>query len=507
MTIFPPEGLELDAIVPHSLDGEFIADDLLRKMVRGGNDFNTPAIRIKRTRSGTRELMRSLLYARQVVINRAFFVNTPYLFEHYETDSQAREFIKLMETGAVIPFVTEKGFPAINKVDFEQHERGAKALEALARHIPHPRTVSIPHGAATENPLVALGMHFTKLLAGLGDLNMEARGLVLQALGVRIKSRKQPNPALDDQFQLLLNRLAQLALEKIENSPNKTLTRDEIYKAFFCVREPHKNPVANGIFLPELPSNPALLLVKKLVDTLYNFNLPDHLGCSSLTIPGSAGRTLMDLVRHLTGEKSPSESTAQPMNTEWERIIEKARLINANVAQNSVEIPLPCLEKLTALDIYTIQNKSYWKKFIQIKHTLIETPSADNLVEVFDEFVRRHEELHLAIARERTRPFPIEGVTRIEHCIPFMKLASPIAGIFGASLGATEAVDLGMEIPGALAFTIQSVNKTRPQLMTALAFRSIRTFHYTSREQLRELSNLRKTAQPTDNGRVEQSKA
>jgi hypothetical protein len=54
MAVVAPDKLSLDAVVPHSLDNQFIPDVLLRQMVRTRQDFNSSRIRERRSRLGER---------------------------------------------------------------------------------------------------------------------------------------------------------------------------------------------------------------------------------------------------------------------------------------------------------------------------------------------------------------------------------------------------------------------------------------------------------------------
>jgi hypothetical protein len=465
--------------------------------------------------------MRSLLYAREVIVNRAFFVNTPYLFEHYDSLRGAQDFAELMNTGAIVPFVTGQGL--LDQRDFEKHPRGAKALERLLPRIQHIQSVTMktPGEAGPENrnpgparnPLAEMGLHFTQLLAGLGGLNAETRAVLLGELGAPTGILALAHPNLQGEFQQLIDRLQALASEKLNANPAQVLTRDEIYRTFFCVRDRLGAAVANGDFLPELPSSTALMLLKKLVDTIYNFNLPDHLACFGMTVPGTVGRTLVDLIRRLTGHESPNVSQPRTIRAEEERLLERVRAVNQKYLRESFKVSLPCLEKLSIKDVYTIRKQDRWKSFMGIKHKLLETPHADELEDVFEEYVRRHKELHEGMSRSfaRTIPMekPVQAVSFLDHPI-LQLLASPVAAALNAPQGVTDAIDFLIDVkdkPSSLEFGLRWIDDKRPGFFSSLAFHGVERLQAESREELKrlkkELADLKATARPNDNQRVE----
>lgn len=518
MAIVRIEKLDLDAAVPHSLDNQSISDKLLREMVRTGQTFNSPRIKLLRSQQGRRELMRSLLYAKEVVVNRASLVNTPYLFEHYGSSRGAGEFSALMNSGAIVPFVT--GDELLAGTDFQEHPKGAKALEKLLPLVEGAKRASLDASQAGKadhkGVLYTLGSHFTRLLAGLDKLDTNGTKLLLRELGASAGVHSWSNPDLTRQFQCLLQKLAQMAREAETNSPNKYLTRETIYERLFCVHVKNpkiEKPVARGMFLPELAESPALLLLKKLVDLTYNFNLSDHLGCFSLTAPDVAGRTPVDLIRRAANVSRPIESKARAMGTEEERLWEVARRLTNDYLKKSTNIRLPNLEQLNIKDVHAIRQHPKWNDFITSKGRLLDICSADDLPNVFDDYVHRHRELHETMFQLRTTSVVPQAL------VPFTPYIEPAFQFASAALMAVGEETIS-EICGQIAdysneptldFGFSWANPKLVRMRSSLSFlssqRVIVPTHYKLSQLSRKIGNLESGARNNNNRRVEQSKS
>jgi hypothetical protein len=311
-----------------------------------------------------------------------------------------------------------------------------------------------------------------------------------------------------------MQELAEMAEQAHDKNGRRILYRNDIYKRFFCIRDVNnENSVVNGRFVPGLLQSPAFIRLKKLVDTVYNFNLSDHLGCFSMTASGMGGRTIVDLISKMGGVASATESSTRAFGTEEEKLLEKARQINIQYLKKSVDIHLPDLEKLTIRNVHDIRQDKKWKGFIQSKRNLMEISSADDLPEAFTEFVHRHKELHLEMTANSSWKIPMKRLIHIMHLVetPYLKLISPAVGALGAPQPVTEAIEIGLEIPATLAFTIHSVNKKTPELRSAMSFWSTWKFRSSAQKDLirikKELGALGAGDRQQDNGQVEQSKS
>lgn len=503
MAVVMPDKLRLDATVPLSLDNQFVPDKLLRKMVRENKDFNSLDVKDERARRARAEFMRALIYTEQIVINSAFFVNTPFLFELYDTPARAAEFRHLLQDEAIVPFVV--GEDVLVERDFETHAEGAKALNGLLNsHSLKTHLKRVTMLRANER----LGAHFTDLVAGL--VNIEARGCRWLLAEMGAAAARLSNQLPD--FQRLLQELGQMACEA--RAQNKSILRNDIYKQFFSAAGTD-NPVANGRFSPRLVASPAVMWLKLLVDAAYNFNLSDHLDRASLTPPGSPGRASVGVARALTGVPAPNEAAAVLIpSSDEERLVEAASRINQKYMDKAIEVQLPRLDRISVKDVVHMRSSLTWRKFIKSKRQLMQTPKAGSLIEFFDEFVQRHKEFHEEIVRNTTWRIPTEGLTRVSHVVenPWLKKIPEVLGDLDVlSEEQAQALELGLEAIEPLTFTVESVNEKVPALRSSIAFWGTRKLRKRSREELmrmaKELAALRRTNQAPRSARVEQSKA
>lgn len=78
-----PDGLEADAVVPQCLDNQYVPDEIFNDMVQRGVDYLDLEISEARERTFRTEFVRSLVYSSQVVIQRAYFKNSDFLYRNY----------------------------------------------------------------------------------------------------------------------------------------------------------------------------------------------------------------------------------------------------------------------------------------------------------------------------------------------------------------------------------------------------------------------------------------
>ena len=112
--IITPRLLEADATVPQCLDNQFVTDATLHFMTNNGLDYHAEEV-VDRRRAETRtELVRSLIYSSQVLVNRAYLVNNPFLYESFDEESpnERRAFARLLQfdgqSQAVLPFLYDE---------------------------------------------------------------------------------------------------------------------------------------------------------------------------------------------------------------------------------------------------------------------------------------------------------------------------------------------------------------------------------------------------------------
>src|SRR4051794_26761529 len=79
-----PASLEADTTIPQCLDNQFVSGRIFSMMAQNpALDYESPDIAEERAKQASAEFWRALVYSSQVVVNRAFFVNSPILFNNY----------------------------------------------------------------------------------------------------------------------------------------------------------------------------------------------------------------------------------------------------------------------------------------------------------------------------------------------------------------------------------------------------------------------------------------
>src|SRR4051794_20418041 len=107
MPLIHPDSLEADAVVPQCLDNQYVSDAVFEDMLARGVDYRDADVKARREADFKTEFIRSLVYSSQVIIQRAFFVNSDFLFKHYapENGESRAAFARLICDRAIVPFL------------------------------------------------------------------------------------------------------------------------------------------------------------------------------------------------------------------------------------------------------------------------------------------------------------------------------------------------------------------------------------------------------------------
>lgn len=278
-----PRHLHPVTVVAQCLDNQWAPLNLLRRMQRDGVGY----AQVKQDRGSAvrRGLIRSLVSARQVVVNRAFLLNNDVLTDCYLDGGERREFETLLSDGAIVPFLFNETSP-IEPVNFSTLE------------------------TSRQWPSVAAASDLTCLRLDWSD--DRNRQLIRSQLGQRFHEFAQnlyavDVPTLASDLQLacdqetsarLAGHLSELARFTFDMFAKKTaagqapfITRDDLYRRFVS---PDGMPTADGFIARD---KPFALEMKQIIDLKYNLNLPDALDRFSLTPGGSLARATLQEVR------------------------------------------------------------------------------------------------------------------------------------------------------------------------------------------------------------------
>jgi hypothetical protein len=81
-TFMTRDQLEADAVVPQCLDNQFVSERVFRHMIDSDADYSDKTVHDLRETETKSELIRSLVYASQVIINRAYMRNNENIFKY-----------------------------------------------------------------------------------------------------------------------------------------------------------------------------------------------------------------------------------------------------------------------------------------------------------------------------------------------------------------------------------------------------------------------------------------
>jgi hypothetical protein len=385
-----PDGLEADAVVPQCLDNQYVPDEIFNDMVRRGVDYRDRAIAEARERTFRTEFARSLVYSSQVVIQRAYFKNSDFLYRNYlpQNGEDLQAFAELMRQHAIIPFLYKESSLS-DGLEFDVRDEGDHATRSLLAEVGDDvRCVRLAvddvHNArATEIMTTAFGDGLTHP-NNLSEPERKAMAAELFRNPEDLRSADtwpEFDTALDDLSAYAFNKSREL------RRLGKKITRNDIYANLFAegdtADQRHKN-VALGRFKSSDSEMPFLLELKKFVDLVYNTNLPDNLHRYTFTPADMPTRmALQDApgVRYEHDQIRASFSNAEIL--EW---ISRSFMARAQSGMN-----LPLLSDLTVADVRAIRKLPEWEIFADAQKRILIDPlrCLDNLPrfqEAFDQF-------------------------------------------------------------------------------------------------------------------------
>lgn len=390
--LISPDGLEADAVVPQCLDNQYISDDIFNDMISRRVDYRDRAIAEARERNFRTEFIRSLVYSSQVVVQRAFFKNSDFLYKNYlpQNGQELQSFADLMRQGAIIPFLFRESSLA-DDTDFDVRREGDLATKSLLAELGNDgRCVRLAIDEAqntrlTESMITAFGTGIARL-NGLGESERNAMSAEL----FRNPEDLRPDGSWQ-KFNTAVDRLSDYAYQKGGElrRAGKKLARNDVYAELFTVGDSDQKRRANvplGRFKSPGAEDPFLFELKKFVDLVYNVNLPDHLHRYTFTPASMPTRLAMQDapgIRYGHDQVRTSVSNSQAM--EW--------IARSFMAGTQSAMSLPLLSDLTVADVQAIRQLPEWEAFKDAQKAILTDPlrCLDNLPkfqDAFDHFQR-----------------------------------------------------------------------------------------------------------------------
>jgi hypothetical protein len=441
-TLIGPNNLEVDAVVPQCLDNQYVSDGVFSRMVSRGVDYRDQEIADLREHDFKTEFIRSLVYSSQVVIQRAFFKNSDFLYKNYlpANGEQFNAFAQLMREKAIVPFLFQES-SLRERLKFDLSKAGDQATNALLDEVGTDFTcvrLAVDHDA-NQRAAASMATEFGNGLTRLAHMSDEQRNAMASELfsdPARLQEEgawQAFERALDDLVDYSIARTRELRSDRKGH-----LTRQHVYQDNFVEGsddqrfvDPSDDPtVIFGRFRNPGPDNPFLLELKKYVDLVYNVNLPDHLKRYTFTPANMPTRmALQDApaqgYRHEDMSALVSDRDA----------LESIRRTFMTHSQKAMSLPL--LRDLTVADVLEIRGLPEWEPFKESQAKILKDPlqCLNRLEEfqwTFDAFQRALSDWY---SRQYERP-------RIEerYC-SYVSLALSLAGklvVAGSDLGSPE---------------------------------------------------------------------
>jgi len=368
------DSLEADAVVPQCLDNQYVSDGLFHYMSERAADYNDPEVRKMRAQEIQTEFVRSLVYSSQVVINRAFMKNNEYLYRNYQTQNRDDflAFAKLLREKAVVPFLyTESSLLGNSGLDLR--DEGERAIQALDREAGDDMVCArlAIDDKTNDDMRSEMATQFAQGLTRVRQLNPQRRNAMASEL-FREPERLQEAGSWET-FNKALTTLADYAYQKGGElvDQGRALTRTDVYRDHFVLPSGDDKQVREAITLGRFRkpdhANPFVLELKKLVDLVYNTNLPDLLGRYTFTPVSLPSRTALQ-DEPAAGAKH-SEMQGVFTNPAALDFIRRTFMAHAQRAMN-----LPLLRDLTMANVVELRRLAEWEAFKESQKRILTNP-------------------------------------------------------------------------------------------------------------------------------------
>jgi hypothetical protein len=378
LELIGPDALEADAVVPQCLDNQYVSDSVFLDMVTRGVDYHDKRVQAAREADFRNEFIRSLVYASQVVVQRAYLKNSDFLYKNFhpsEGDS-LQAFANLVRSGAMVPFLFKERSLA-EGLDFSTRSDGDIAVQALLAEIGDDgQAVRLAvQDAPNEAKAKSMETAFGTGLSRLGHLDDQQRNAMASELFAD-PSRLQEadawdvfNDAVDDLARASMDitahkRRRHRAGDPLVRSPH--VARQDVYDRYFA-HDGHPDNATHGRFRRPGSDAPFLVELKKYVDLVYNVNLPDHLHRYTFTPTNLPSRLAL---QDAPGEGFSHEQISQRLTDP--EAIEYVRRVFQSRAQGAMALPL--LRDLTMADVVEIRLMPEWAVFKDAQGAILKRP-------------------------------------------------------------------------------------------------------------------------------------
>jgi hypothetical protein len=429
-----PDNLEADAVVPQCLDNQYVSDLVFSKMVERGVDYRDREIAELREKDFRTEFIRSLVYSSQVIIQRAFFKNSEFLYKNYlpENGENLRAFARLMREKAVVPYLFKESSLRDN-LEFDVSKDGDRATRALLDEVGDEVTcVRLAVDDATnERATSSMATEFGVRMKRPDNMNDEQRNAMASELFADPQRLQEEGmwQAFDAAIDSLMDS-SNAKSRQLRKSSNKLLTRQDVYRDNFIVEGKDDENVVLGRFKRPGPDNPFLLELKKYVDLVYNTNLPDHLKRYTFTPANMPSRMAL---QDAPGEGYRHEQLSTLVSDG--DALESIR--RTFMAHSQKAMSLPSLRHLKVADVLELRGLPEWDSFKESQAQILKYPL--QCLDRLEEFQRNFDQFQRALSDWYNRKYEWAH-TEKKYC-NYVSLALSLGGqliVAGSDLGPYE---------------------------------------------------------------------
>ncbi len=409
--VLEPKDLHIESsVVPQSIDNQYVSADLFAALAgRGGTLRHVleSSLSDRPDRTARRffevhktEYLRSLLYSRQLIVNRAAFWNNPVLIASVLGDDRDG-LVSLLASQTIVPFLW-------NESSFQQPQEFhtlSPGRDAMQRLVGDPALTDITclrlGGLDSHANAIAADRLATNFRVEL-QLPLEMSDLRLYQVVDALLDEPQPEATRT----ALAGRLREVAAWVRQHRPH----RSQVYQQFITEGDPTTTPFRTDPFTFEL---------KKWVDAVYNGNLPWALQAHTFTPHGMP--TPLDLeLSWATVSQTRGLVLDGNLPGALDEIVDRAGRRASLVAWDTLEtelaVPLPAPHELSHADVIALRGRTAWAEMMAAMAAHVDTPlDAVRMAEfwaAYDGFLRDLGAWWLARGRP-TRDRYAAGVARI----------------------------------------------------------------------------------------------
>jgi hypothetical protein len=348
--------LNYGAIVPQALDNQWVPTKVLKNLTKRGkslNDWN------RRKKFVLSEWRRSLIYAPQVVVNRAALFNNSIVVDDYSGKNK-KHFQELLSRRVIVDYLLTEESPDQRPsfdISDEKWNRWVDVIQGT-----NLSCIRLDWGKQ-EDDFKNISAVFHNYVQ---SLNMPDKTEHLtNAFGISKRRRED--------FRKRLIDVARYAFDIA--SQGKNVLRNELYKNFVCV---DGSQIDDGYYDKNKPFSTEL---KEIFDLRYTVNLPDALGRYAFTPKGSPDRTALGDVNQATMQNLLQENRV----SEFIETLKRMQFAAINDA-----LYLKGLDILTLEDVLKVRNTEEWDEYSVNLNSLLNTPLefADKVDDVATSFIK-----------------------------------------------------------------------------------------------------------------------